>query len=164
MREGGQRVQTSSYEMGKSWKRDVLHACCCLVAQSWCPTLQPHGLQHARLPCPSPSPLQNCPGTIVNSTALYVWKLTRADLKILTTRNKICTNVRWWMLAYCGDHLTGKKKKENHTLKCYIINLFAKNMPSDLDLLWKVRFAKLRCDCKAKSNAGKPLPSIITFP
>ena len=25
------------------------------VAQS-CPTLQPHGLQHARLPCPSPTP------------------------------------------------------------------------------------------------------------
>ena len=119
MREGGQRVQTSSYEMGKSWKRDVLHACCCLVAQSWCPTLQPHGLQHARLPCPSPSPLQNCPGTIVNSTALYVWKLTRADLKILTTRNKICTNVRWWMLAYCGDHLTGKKKRESYFKMLY---------------------------------------------
>ena len=29
--------------------------CCCLVANS-CPTLQPHGLQHTRLPCPSPSP------------------------------------------------------------------------------------------------------------
>ena len=50
MREGGQRVQTSSYEMRECWKRDVLHACCCLVAQSGCPTLQPHGLQNARLP------------------------------------------------------------------------------------------------------------------
>ena len=29
--------------------------CCCLVPKS-CPTLQPHGLQHARLPCPSLSP------------------------------------------------------------------------------------------------------------
>ena len=28
---------------------------CCSVIQS-CPTLQPDGLQHARLPCPSPSP------------------------------------------------------------------------------------------------------------
>ena len=28
---------------------------CCSVAQS-CPTLWPHGLQHARLPCPSPTP------------------------------------------------------------------------------------------------------------
>ena len=29
--------------------------CCCSVAKP-CPTLQPHGLQHARLPCPSLSP------------------------------------------------------------------------------------------------------------
>ena len=29
--------------------------CCCSVAQS-CPTLQPHGLQHARLPCSSLPP------------------------------------------------------------------------------------------------------------
>ena len=32
-----------------SFKKD-----CCSVAQS-CPTLPSHGLQHARLPCPSPS-------------------------------------------------------------------------------------------------------------
>ena len=30
-------------------------SCCCSVAQL-CPTLRSHGLQHARLPCPSPSP------------------------------------------------------------------------------------------------------------
>ena len=30
-------------------------SCCCSVAKS-CPTPQPHGLQHARLPCPSLSP------------------------------------------------------------------------------------------------------------
>ena len=30
--------------------------CCCSVAIKSCLTLQPHGLQHARLPCPSPSP------------------------------------------------------------------------------------------------------------
>ena len=33
----------------------VYNLCCCSVAQS-CPTLQLHGLQHSRLPCPSPSP------------------------------------------------------------------------------------------------------------
>ena len=32
-----------------------LKLCVCLVAKS-CPTLQPHGLQHTRLPCPSLSP------------------------------------------------------------------------------------------------------------
>ena len=30
-------------------------SCFCSVTKS-CPTLQPHGLQHARLPCPSPTP------------------------------------------------------------------------------------------------------------
>ena len=37
------------------------------VAQS-CPTLQPHGLQHARLPCPSPTP-----GACSNSCPLNQW-------------------------------------------------------------------------------------------
>ena len=39
--------------------------CCCSVAQSF-PTLQPHGLQHARLPCPSPTPgacSNSCPSS-----------------------------------------------------------------------------------------------------
>ena len=37
--------------------------CCCSVSRS-CPTLGPHGLQHARLPCPFPSPrvcTDSCP-------------------------------------------------------------------------------------------------------
>ena len=37
------------------------------VAQS-CPTLQPHGLQHARLPCPSPTPR-----VYSNSSPLCQW-------------------------------------------------------------------------------------------
>ena len=41
--------------------------CCCSVAQS-CLTLQPHGLQHARLLCPSPFP-----GTCSNSCLLSRW-------------------------------------------------------------------------------------------
>ena len=39
----------------------------CSVTQL-CPTLQPHGLQHARLPCPSPSP-----GTCSNWCPLSWW-------------------------------------------------------------------------------------------
>ena len=31
------------------------HPCCCSISRS-CPTLWPHGLLHARLPCPSLSP------------------------------------------------------------------------------------------------------------
>ena len=41
--------------------------CCCSVTQS-CLTLWPHKLQHARLPCPSPSP-----GTCSNSCPLIQW-------------------------------------------------------------------------------------------
>ena len=40
---------------------------CCLVAQS-CPTLQPHGLEPARLPCPLSSP-----GVCSNSCPLSRW-------------------------------------------------------------------------------------------
>ena len=46
----------------------LLYCCCwCSVAKS-CPTLWPHGLQHARLPCPSPSP-----GVCSNSYPLSQW-------------------------------------------------------------------------------------------
>ena len=38
------------------WKNSFLHWCCCCLAAKSCLTLQPHGPQHARLPCPSPSP------------------------------------------------------------------------------------------------------------
>ena len=42
--------------------------CCCSVKKS-CPTLQSHGLQHARLPCPSASP-----GVCSNSRPLSQWR------------------------------------------------------------------------------------------
>ena len=41
---------------------------CCSVAKA-CPTLQPHGLQQARLPCPSLSP-----GVCLNSYPLSQWR------------------------------------------------------------------------------------------
>ena len=41
--------------------------CCRSVTQS-CPTLRPHGLQHARLPCPPPSP-----GVCSDSCPLNRW-------------------------------------------------------------------------------------------
>ena len=44
-----------------------LYICCCSVTQL-CPTLRPHGLQHARLPCPS-----LFPGVCSNSCPLSRW-------------------------------------------------------------------------------------------
>ena len=49
------RVLCSSFEASLS--------CCCSVAKS-CPTLRPCGIQHARPPCPSPTPIvysKSCP-------------------------------------------------------------------------------------------------------
>ena len=50
---------------GTGHPNSCLHGCCCSVTQS-CPTLQPHGLQHAWLPCPSLSPgvcSNSCPSS-----------------------------------------------------------------------------------------------------
>ena len=44
-----------------------LQTFCCSVSK-WCPTLQPQGLQHTRLPCPSLSP-----GVCSNSCPLSQW-------------------------------------------------------------------------------------------
>ena len=48
-------------------ERQVDATSCCSVAKS-CPTLQPKGQQHARLPCPSPFP-----GVCSNSYPLSWW-------------------------------------------------------------------------------------------
>ena len=70
---------TSSYSLHTSWDclpnerlilkllcMGLLPSCCCSVAQS-CLTLWPHGLQHARPPCPS------SPGVCSNSCQLSQW-------------------------------------------------------------------------------------------
>ena len=44
------------------------HSCCCCLVTKLCLTLKPHGLQHTRLPCPSPSP-----GVHTNSCPLSRW-------------------------------------------------------------------------------------------
>ena len=54
------------------WKQAFHHEWVLLlsfaVQSLWCPTLQPHGLQHARLPCPSLSP-----SVCSNSCSLSRW-------------------------------------------------------------------------------------------
>ena len=50
---------------GKHWSSQI--SCHCSVAQL-CLTLQPHRLQHARLPCPSPTP-----GACSNSCSSSQW-------------------------------------------------------------------------------------------
>ena len=59
-----------SDELGRLWRLrlcSTIYCCCCSVVQS-CPTLWPHGPQHTRPPCPSPSP-NVCP----SSCPLHQW-------------------------------------------------------------------------------------------
>ena len=76
--QGGKQLALPHFFRGKSfettvklidwgcWKKSVLLwlFSCLVVSNSW----RPHGLQHARLPCPSPSP-----GTCSNSCPLSRW-------------------------------------------------------------------------------------------
>ena len=65
------RVVKSQKELKRSKQATVwgiyVYCCCCSVTQS-CPTLQPHGLQHTKLPCLSLSP-----GVCSNSCPLSWW-------------------------------------------------------------------------------------------
>ena len=59
--------QLGSLPLVPHGKPIIVGCYCCWVAQS-CPTLQHHGLQHTRLPCPSLSP-----GVCSSSCPLSVW-------------------------------------------------------------------------------------------
>ena len=50
------------------WHTINLFLCCCSVVAQSCLTPRPHGLQHTRLPCPSPSPR-----VCSNSCPLNLW-------------------------------------------------------------------------------------------
>ena len=65
--------------LSEQWRGRLSVYCCCSVSKL-CPTLQPHGLQHIRLPCPSLYPRvfsnscalsQWCHPTISSSVALF---------------------------------------------------------------------------------------------
>ena len=64
-------IRVFSNESALCWTKETLSALCSVqsssVTQS-CLTLWPHGLQHARPPCPSPSP-----GIYANSSPLSWW-------------------------------------------------------------------------------------------
>ena len=80
----------------------ALRNCCCSVAQS-CPTLWPHGLQHARPPCPSPSlgvhpspcpSLWQCHPDISSSDALFLLSPSIFP-SISNFSNELFVCIRW---------------------------------------------------------------------
>ena len=75
-------------------------AACCSVAKS-CLTLQPHGLQHARLPCPSLSPWicsNSCPSMPSNFLILHCpllilpvfpsIRVSKAEIRVMRSQSK----------------------------------------------------------------------------
>ena len=85
-----------------------------------CPTLQPHGLQHIRLPCPSPSP-RVCPNSFPEST-LHIWWLKYWSFSISPSNEYlglISFRIDWFdLLAVQG---TFKSLLQHHSWKASIL-------------------------------------------
>ena len=76
-------------------KKKNLRCYCCSVTQP-CPTFWPHGLQHARLPCPSPSPRAYSNSCPLRSWEYYFKEFTRDGVNntkkgVLYTSNRKST-------------------------------------------------------------------------
>ena len=74
----------------------------------WCPTLRPHGLQHARLPCSSLSPgvcSNSCPLSLHNHLLLYCPLLLLPSIfpsiRVFSSESTLC--IRWpknWSFSF----------------------------------------------------------------
>ena len=88
-----------------SWLKNVFGP----VAQS-CPTLQPHGLQHARPPCPSPTPgvyPNSCPSLVMPSNHLILYHPLPLlpsifpSIRVFSNESPLC--IRWpkyWSFSF----------------------------------------------------------------
>ena len=63
------------------------------VAQS-CPTLQPHGLQHTRLPCPSPIP--GAHSNLCPSNYLILYRPLLLLPSVFLCSNESALHITWW--------------------------------------------------------------------
>ena len=75
---------------------------CCSSISNPCPTLQPHGLEHTSLPCPSSSPRvcptscplnQLCHPTISSCLPLLLLPSVFPNIKVFSSESAIC--IRW---------------------------------------------------------------------
>ena len=81
---------TKTWTQSSKW---TTNACCFLVTQ-WCPTLQPHALQHPTLPCPSPShrACSNLCYWLGNASNYLILCCTLLILASIFPRNRIFSN------------------------------------------------------------------------
>ena len=94
--------------------------CCCSVAQSCLTLCFPHGLQHARLHCPSASP-----GVCSNSCPLSQWCIVRSILCIWDSKEWEATRVvdQWSVTKALALRLCRKEfpqKMESSETKCLL--------------------------------------------
>ena len=84
------------------------------VAQS-CPTLRPHGLQHARLPCPSPTPRafsDPCPWSqwcrlTISSSVIPFFSCLQSFPASGSSTNESALHIRWpkyWSFSFSISH------------------------------------------------------------
>ena len=100
----------------KSWNQNLdcifiyYIFCCCSVAQL-CLTLRPHGLQHARLPCPSPTPggcSSSCPSSqwchpAISYSAAPLLFLPSIFPSIRVFSNELALPIKWpkhWSFSF----------------------------------------------------------------
>ena len=94
--------------------------CCCSVAQSCLTLCFPHGLQHARLHCPSASP-----GVCSNSCPLSQWCIVHSILCIWDSKEWEATRVvdQWSVTKALALRLCRKEfpqKMESSETKCLL--------------------------------------------
>ena len=100
---GSSAFSISSLNFWKFLVHVLLKSYCCSVTQSFL-TLQPHGLQHARLPCPSLSPRacsNSCPLSrwchpTISSSVVPFSCLRFFFPSIRVFSNKLALCIRWW--------------------------------------------------------------------
>ena len=138
---------TSQVCAGDSWQKE---ACCCLFSQLCLTRCDPHGLQHARIPCPSPSPrvcANSCPlsrwchPTISSSVALFSscsqsfpasvsspmsWLFASYGQIIRTSASVLLMNIQvWFPLGWTGLIFLQseglKSLLQHHSLKASVL-------------------------------------------
>ena len=84
--------------------------CCCYSVTKSCPTLRHHGLQHTRLPCPSPSPKvcsNSCPLSVMPSNhlilchPLFLLPSILPSIRVFSNESVLC--IRWpkyWSFSF----------------------------------------------------------------
>ena len=130
-------------------KAFLLGACCCCSAAQSCPSLQPRGLQHARPPCPSPSPgvcLSLFIASVMPCSHLILWcpllLLPSIFPSIRDFSNELSVHIRWpkyWSFSFSVSPSSGYSRLISLKIG-WLISLLSKSLlqyrVSKASILW----------------------------